>query len=211
MKKQIAIIGPGGFAKEVICLIADLGRYDDIACVMEADPEWEKHWQGKNLLGIPVLPQSQFDPGKYTASIAIASSKIREKVINDLPQETEYETLIHPMSTVSRWAELGAGAIVQFGCIITADIVIGRHSQINTLSAIGHDVVIGDYFTVASHGVVNGFCKIGNHVYFGSHAGVRQGLSVCDDVVLGMGALAVKNIEEPGVYIGNPAKKMERK
>ncbi|MFN8259056.1 MAG: acyltransferase [Bacteroidales bacterium] len=49
--------------------------------------------------------------------------------------------------------------------------------------------------------------KIGNHVSIGTNATVLP-VEICDDVVIGAGAVVTKNITEPGVYVGNPAKKL---
>ncbi len=49
--------------------------------------------------------------------------------------------------------------------------------------------------------------KIGNKVSIGSNATILP-VEVCDNVVIGAGAVVTKNITEPGVYAGNPAKKL---
>jgi acetyltransferase-like isoleucine patch superfamily enzyme len=46
-------------------------------------------------------------------------------------------------------------------------------------------------------------------VYFGTNSSVRQGITICQDVVIGMGGVVVKNITESGIYVGNPATKLE--
>jgi acetyltransferase-like isoleucine patch superfamily enzyme len=33
-------------------------------------------------------------------------------------------------------------------------------------------------------------------------------VAVCDDVVIGAGAVVTKDITEPGIYAGNPARKL---
>ena len=37
---------------------------------------------------------------------------------------------------------------------------------------------------------------------------VRQGVEICSDVTIGMGAVVIKDIKESGVYIGNPLRKL---
>ena len=46
---------------------------------------------------------------------------------------------------------------------------------------------------------------IGNKVSIGSNATILP-VNICDNVVIGAGAVVTKNINEPGVYAGNPAK-----
>ena len=50
--------------------------------------------------------------------------------------------------------------------------------------------------------------KIGNNVSIGSNATILP-IEICDNVVIGAGAVVTKNIVESGVYVGNPAKKMK--
>jgi acetyltransferase-like isoleucine patch superfamily enzyme len=48
---------------------------------------------------------------------------------------------------------------------------------------------------------------IGNKVSIGSNATILP-VTICDNVVIGAGAVVTKNITIPGVYVGNPAKKL---
>ena len=47
-------------------------------------------------------------------------------------------------------------------------------------------------------------CTIGNGVSIGSNATIL-GVNICDEVVIGAGAVVTKNIDKPGVYAGSPA------
>ena len=53
------------------------------------------------------------------------------------------------------------------------------------------------------------FTHIGNHVSIGSNATILP-IKICDHVVIGAGAVVTKDITEPGIYAGNPAKLMRR-
>ncbi|MFT8131015.1 DapH/DapD/GlmU-related protein, partial [Salmonella enterica] len=46
---------------------------------------------------------------------------------------------------------------------------------------------------------------IGNNVSIGSNATILP-ISICDNVVIGAGAVVTKDIVQPGIYAGNPAK-----
>ena len=54
--------------------------------------------------------------------------------------------------------------------------------------------------------MVNGNCQIGNRVFIGSGAIIANGVTICDDCVIGAGAVVTKSITEKGIYVGNPAK-----
>lgn len=107
---------------------------------------------------------------------------------------------------------------------IQKDVVIGDNTKVQShaficeLVSIGHDCFIGhgvmfinDVFS--SGGPARGdkskwkSTLIGNHVSLGSNATILP-VSICDHVVIGAGAVVTKDITEPGIYAGNPAKKI---
>lgn len=201
------IVGTGGFAREVLFLMDDLKMYDDFYGFIEPDYIWEEKWKDKIIMGKPVLPFSDvrhFDK----ISIGVADSKIRKKTIEQLPQNVEYISLIHPNASVSRWAKIEEGCIITAGCIVTTQIELGVHAHLNLQTTIGHDCKIGDFFTTAPSVNISGICNIDNNVYFGTGAATKQGINICNDVIIGMGAMVTKNITEPGTYVGIPAKKL---
>jgi sugar O-acyltransferase (sialic acid O-acetyltransferase NeuD family) len=104
--------------------------------------------------------------------------------------------------------EIGKGTIICPGTILTVNIKIGVHCLINLNCTIGHDVVIGDFVTISPGANISGNVTIGNECYIGTNAVIREKISICDNVVIGAGGVVVKNITEPGVYVGNPVKKV---
>jgi sugar O-acyltransferase (sialic acid O-acetyltransferase NeuD family) len=204
MSDSVAIFGTGGFAREVACVLHDLGRGDRIAAFHEPDDVF----QARELLGVPVQPQSAFDPSCHRAVIGIGNPAIREKVASQLPAETVFETLVHPTAVMSQWVELGEGSVICAGVVLTCQITIGRHCQLNLNATVGHDCTFGDFCTIAPGTNISGNVDFGTRVDVGTQAAFRQHLRICDDVVIGMGAVVVKDIVEPGTYVGIPAKKV---
>jgi acetyltransferase-like isoleucine patch superfamily enzyme len=47
--------------------------------------------------------------------------------------------------------------------------------------------------------------KVGSRVSFGSNATILP-VRICDDVVVGAGAVVTRDLLRPGVYAGNPAR-----
>jgi sugar O-acyltransferase (sialic acid O-acetyltransferase NeuD family) len=201
--KKICIIGSSGLAKETYWLLQEVGLEDSIECFMEPN----EYWQQKEVFGIPVKKQSEFDSSRHKAVIGIGDTLIREKIVKtQLPLDTEYPTIIHPNVKMSKWVQLGRGAVICAGNIITCDIKIGDFAFVNLACTIGHDCIIGNYLNMNPGVNLSGICNIGNHVSIGTNAAVRQGIQICNNVTIGMGANVVKNIVESGTYIGSPAK-----
>ncbi len=107
---------------------------------------------------------------------------------------------------------------------IQKNVTIGKNCKIQSHAFICELVTIGDNCFI-SHGVmfINDLFKdggpaggdrtkwketvIGNNVSIGTNATVLP-VKICDNVVIGAGAVVTKDITEPGVYVGNPARKI---
>lgn len=210
-QRKLCIVGAGGFGREVLASLKDnyllLGKKIENEVVFLDD---DQNLKGKRIMGVPVIQTPDFIVSKYDVIIAVGDPETRKKIVNSLPKETNYTTLIHPTAIIMDDCEIGEGSIITAGSTITCNIKIGKHSHINLHTTIGHDCRIGDFFTTAPGTHISGECEIGNCVYFGTNASVRQGVKICDNTTIGMGGVVVKNIIEKGVYIGNPLKKLEK-
>jgi sugar O-acyltransferase (sialic acid O-acetyltransferase NeuD family) len=199
MKK--AIIGAGGFAREVYWSLPLMERVNvkffvDDFYYNDVDPL--------------ILPLSKFDPVEYEVVVAIGDPRTRFDIVQKLPKETKYFTHIHKSVQIhSPSVNIGEGSIICAGTIITTNVTIGKHSHLNLLTTIGHDNIIGDYFTTAPGVQISGNCVIGNRVYFGTRSCNKQKTNICDDVTIGLNSGVTKNITEPGTYIGTPTKKIK--
>jgi acetyltransferase-like isoleucine patch superfamily enzyme len=121
---------------------------------------------------------------------------------------------------------IGEGSFVGPFVEIQRDVVIGKrcrvqsHAFICELVSIGDDcfishgaMFINDLFAVG--GPAKGrrdlwrSSKIGNQVSIGTNATILP-VSISDNVVVGAGAVVTKDLLEPGIYVGNPARLLRR-
>ena len=201
--KRIGIVGAGGFAREVLWLLEDLGLSPRVGAFFESDAVWRE----RDLAGLPVLPLSRLEPGNWEAVIAIGSPQTRSAIRSALPTETSFPTFIHPSVLRSRSVEIGAGTVICAGSILTCDIRIDEHVQLNLATTVGHDTHLHPFVTTAPAVNISGGCDIGQLCYIGTNACLREGLTIAAETVIGMGAVVVSHLREPGVYMGSPAKK----
>lgn len=107
---------------------------------------------------------------------------------------------------------------IQKGVTIGARTKVQSHSFVCELVSIGADCFIGHGVmfindTFHDGGPAGGdvsrwkATKIGNNVSLGSNATIMP-VEICDHVVVGAGAVVTKDILEPGIYIGNPCRKL---
>jgi acetyltransferase-like isoleucine patch superfamily enzyme len=109
---------------------------------------------------------------------------------------------------------------VQRGVVIGARTRVQSHAFICELVTIGEDcfvshgvMFINDLF--ANGGPARGnkalwrSTKIGNRVSLGSNATILP-VTIADGIVVGAGAVVTKDLTEPGIYVGNPARLVRR-
>jgi sugar O-acyltransferase (sialic acid O-acetyltransferase NeuD family) len=191
------LIGAGGFAREIKAHM----NFPDMKCFVDD----EYYSPNENN----IFPLSEFDEDKYEVLIAIGNPLDRYDVSQKLPKNTKYFKFIHPSALLlDSDIEIGNGSIVCANVIITTNVKIGKHAHINLQTTIGHDVVIGDFFTSAPGVKISGNCKIYDMVYIGTNASIKEKISIHSLSTIGLNAGVVKHIEQPGTYVGTPAKKI---
>ena len=88
--------------------------------------------------------------------------------------------------------------------------IIKKGTIISHGSLIGHGNIINEYVHMANGVKLGGGCYIGPRNFLGSGAVVSAGVKLLtEDIILGAGAVATKDITEEGVYIGTPAKRIK--
>ncbi len=201
---RLAIIGAGGHGK-VVADAAQAAGWVDIHFFDSAWPVKSNngHW--------PVVGNTQHYIEKMNlydgVVIAIGVCETRE---------TEFQTIkaaggqiiniIHPKATLSPFARIGIGVVVFAGAVINVDAVIGNNCIINTAATIDHDCVLKDSIHVAPGAHISGNVTIGYGSWIGVGATVRQGVRIGEHVVVGAGAVVVKDIPNYITVVGNPAK-----
>jgi sugar O-acyltransferase (sialic acid O-acetyltransferase NeuD family) len=191
MKK--ALVGYGGHAREVM---AQMGT--KLTCFVDDDYVVEG-----------TLPLSKFNPKKYALMVAVADSKDRFDIVQRLPKETKYFTWIHPTALImSDNIEIGEGSFIGAYSILTSNIKLGKHTILNRSNHIGHDCEIGNYFSAMPGAIVSGNVIIHDLVYMGNNSSIKEKLSIHSLTTIGMNGAVVKDIEELGIYVGVPTKKI---
>jgi acetyltransferase-like isoleucine patch superfamily enzyme len=111
---------------------------------------------------------------------------------------------VGPFVEIQKGVRIGARTRVQSHTFVCEMVEIGADCFI------GHGVMfVND--TLSSGGPARGrrdlwrATRIGDRVSIGSGVTLLP-VSVCDDVVIGAGAVVTRNIDRPGIYAGNPAR-----
>lgn len=133
-------------------------------------------------------------------------------------------TVVEPVNLYG--CRIGDGAFIGPFVEIQRDATIGKRTRVQSHAFICELVTIGDDCFI-SHGAmfINDLfelggpavgrkdlwrpTKIGNRVSIGTNSTILP-VTICDNVVVGAGSVVTKDITEPGIYAGNPARLLRK-
>lgn len=119
--------------------------------------------------------------------------------------EFEDNVFIGPFVEIQSDVKIGSNTKVQSHSFICSNVTVGQNCFI------GHGIMfVNDKFSDGKVNFERPFeeTTIGNNVLIGSNSSILP-VSITDNVIIGAGSVVTKNITEPGVYAGNPAKKIK--
>lgn len=185
-------------------LMAASHRAEDVVAFVEDD----EHFTARTVMGLAVRPLSELLGREFGFLLAVSPPAVRAGIVGRLGPEAALASCVHPSVIFLGDVRLGPGAIVFPSVYFSRNVDVGAGAVLMPGSVVGHDVTIGDYFVAAAQVNIAGRARIGDRVSCGMSCCVRDGVRVCDDAVIGMGAVVVRDIDHPGVYAGNPARRL---
>lgn len=172
MKKNIAIIGAGGFGRETACCLRAING---------ESPSW-------NLIGFfddGVAAGTENEYGRVLGTvedlnawkeplsvvIAIASPRALERIsglldnpLLDFPNIIAPDVKFYDRGRVA----MGKGNVISFGHIFSCHVDMGDFNLFSCGSLIGHDVTLGNWNVVANGCKVSGGVTLGNANFLGA-------------------------------------------
>lgn len=202
MCKAVILIGGGGHAKVVIDCVRGAGR--EVAGILD-----DGLVPGVLVQDVPVLGKVA-DAEKYPGHaflIAIGSNAARSRIAQTL--SVDWCTVIHPSAVVSPSAHIEAGTVVMPRAVINAGARVGGHCIVNSGAIIEHDGHIADFVHISPGAALGGTVTVGEGAHVGIGAILRNNITVCGGSIIGAGAVVVKDILQPGTYVGVPAGRLK--
>ncbi|MDX9931206.1 MAG: NeuD/PglB/VioB family sugar acetyltransferase [Bacteroidales bacterium] len=213
IEKKIVLIGSGGHANAILSALSTNQRKRVIGYV-DLHENSVFSTQVK-YLGTDTQLIKKFSPASIELILGVSyignkvDLRIRKRIINFFT-ENKYNFLIavSPNSYISKEAKIDEGTFIAPGVKVISNAKISRFCSINTGAIIEHDVILLNNVQISPGVIVCGGVNIGENTFIGAGAIIRDGVSITSDTIIGMGCVVVKNINESGVYIGNPIKKI---
>ncbi|MDB4916482.1 MAG: sugar O-acyltransferase, sialic acid O-acetyltransferase NeuD family [Gemmatimonadetes bacterium] len=208
--KPLIIYGAGGFGREVAWLASEAREPRHVAAFASDDAPPG----GTTLAGLPLLSldeAARANPGADFI-VAVGSASARVEMSHRAEKAGLVATrLIHRRVEMSDRVLVGKGTVICAGCILTVDIRLGEHVQINLDCTIGHDAVLEDCVTLAPGVHVSGWVRLESGAYVGTGASIINGTSASPLVIgahatIGAGAVVTKAIAPRVTAVGIPAR-----
>lgn len=199
------IIGGGGHARSLVAMAPEYLR--PLAYVDPKD-DLPLDWLGDDDM---FLTDSFFtDEPLIIGYVAPASCSMapRRRIINRYAGR-RFTSIIAHDAIVEPDSVIGAGTMIFHRATVNTGVFMGDHVIVNTGAIIEHDTIVGSNTVIGPGAILAGGVTVGSDVYIGAGACLRNGITVCDGAIVGMGAIVVHDITEPGVYVGNPARKIK--
>jgi sugar O-acyltransferase (sialic acid O-acetyltransferase NeuD family) len=193
-------------------IIAD-SAFDVVAFSAERDYITEK-----KLYGLPVVPfenlEEHFDPSKYKALVALSGSSLNRTRTRLYEQAKakgfNFVSYICSQASVFKNVEIGENCVVHDGAVVEIDVKIGNNVHVAGGAMVSHHCKVADNCFIGVRAVIAGECEIGENSFLGANCTLIDSVKVARDCVVGAGAVLLHDTEPGRIYVGNPAKPMEK-
>lgn len=134
------------------------------------------------------------------------------------------EVWVGENTIINNYVELRKGTVIGKDCYIDSGVCVTGKANIGDRVTLRNNVTvargseIGDDTFIAPNVMFNnldsegkkiGGAKIGNKCFIGTGSILHHGITICDNVTIGMNSVVNKSIFEPGTYVGTPAKRIK--
>lgn len=115
-------------------------------------------------------------------------------------------TVVHPTAFLGPGVEVGAGAVVAPGAVLTRDVTVGVGTVVNYRAAVGHGGRLGAYVFLGPAAALAGDVAVGDGTLVGIGAVVLPGRRIGAGATIGAGAVVTRDVDDGATVAGNPAR-----
>lgn len=212
-EEKVVIIGAGEFAEIAYEYFTYDSSYEVAAFSVE-----KQFIEKKELFGLPVVAfeelETLYEPLKYKVFVAVTYTQLN-RVRTRLYKEAKRKgfsvaSYVSSNAFVWRNVKVGENCFIFENNVVQYHVEIGNNVVLWSGNHIGHRTRIQDNCFISSHVVVSGYCEVGENSFLGVNSSVVDFTKIAEDCIVGAGAVIIKDTEEGKVYVGNPAKPLEK-
>lgn len=200
-KKNIILVGGGGFSLEIYSYLLDEIHQNTLADieikgVLDSIPDCELCMHHPEIKYLGDISLYQVEKGDY-ALIASGNSIQRRKIAAEVKNlNFPLHTYIHSTAYISPSASLGKGVFVGPHGIVSAHSIIEDNVALNVFCGVGHGAKIGPHSVMSPYSVINGDCELGEAVFLGSRVTLNPKICVGSFSLIDAGCILREPIDE---------------
>ena len=201
---KIAIVGGGGFAKEIIEVIKM--NNDEVYGIFAKTNSLNYPYFG--YLDELNEHKSNFD-GVILAVGAVDKNGIenRKNIIEFIEKNSiPLISVISPLAIISEEATIEKGVYISHNVIVSSNAYIKSYVSINHSAIVGHDVKLDLNVSIGPQVFLGGGIVVEKNVMIGAGATLRQGIKISENVIIGMGCIVIKNIKSGSIVLPSVSK-----
>lgn len=209
--KTLAIIGAGHLGQQIANYAITDKHYKKV--VFFDDFISDKQVNGYFVLGstkevIIKFQENTFD--EIIIGIGYKHLDIRKKMYEHFINVIPFGVIIHSTSWIDASATIEKGCVIYPNCQIDYKTIIKANTILNIASTVSHDTVIGSHSFLSPRVAIAGFVNLADECILGVNCTIIDNINIVSKTQIGAGTVVVKNIDKSGIYIGNPARLIDK-
>lgn len=205
--KTLGIIGAGQLGQQIGHFAISDNHYSTI--VFFDDFTNEKMINGFSILGKTTNVESEYKKNSFDEIIIAIGYKhmgARKNFYKRFKSVIPFGQVIHSTSYIDTTTQIGKGVIIYPSCIIDANVIVEDNVVVNIGVVISHDSVVKSHSFLSPRVAIAGFSTIGQCCILGINSTIIDNIKINENITLGAGAVVIKNLNESGLYVGNPVR-----
>ena len=207
-KSSWTIFGLSNFSYDILDAIESIG--ENVKYFIK-NQEVKREIVRRVPQNIKILNMSEFTPSTDKYFIGFMDHR-KDALLQDLSRyKLSFDNVIHKNAYVSPYAKIGVGNFFGANATIAPKVKLGNFNFVNRDCSIGHHSVIGDRNKTGPGVTICSLCEIDSNNAFGANCTIIPELKIFTEIEVGAGAVVTRDISESGLYVGVPAKLVQRK
>ena len=208
--QRVAIIGAGGFAREVLDIFDAVNErkptFDVLGYIVDA----QYGLPGTQINGKPILGDIEWlaeHRHELQAICGVGAPELRRRLVNEAKQhDVTFCSIVHPEAILTRWVTVGEGCVITAGCTLSNQIHVGNHTHINPACTIGHDTIFEEFVTISPGATVSGNVRLETGCYVGTGANIVEKVTIGAWSIVGAGSTIISDVPPNTTVVGLPGK-----